>query len=269
MNIKLRVARQSFGWTGKSALTRIESPALSHSGETPFRRFEMDHACLNLAARVLPRFERAGLAAALVFIALSLVPSAKVCAQVYTVLDTAGTATSRTTFSVFGSTGQVIGSAQFVGPQFTLTQRSVLTKIEALLNNCAVIIAGAPQCPNTLPFVVQIRRSINGAPDPRLLIAAVPLTHDNDPLTVSMERAELDDVPLEPGTYFALFAPQQESDAGFLLSNANGGAYQAGMTTIGVVTSTGSFADTNFVAVRIVAKVVHRHTHASRDHEDR
>ena len=124
------------------------------------------------------------------------------------------------------------------------------------MNNCAVIVA-VPQCPNTLPFVVQIRRSINGAPDPRLLIAAVPLTHDNDPLTVSMESAALDDVPLEPGTYFALFAPQTASDGGFLLSNANGGAYQAGMTTIGVVTSTGSFADTNFVAVRIVAKVVH------------
>lgn len=124
------------------------------------------------------------------------------------------------------------------------------------MNNCAVIVA-VPQCPNTLPFVVQIRRSVNGAPDPRLLIAAVPLTHDNDPLTVSMESAALDDVPLEPGTYFALFAPQTGSDGGCLLSNANGGAYQAGMTTIGVVTSTGSFADTNFVAVRIVAKVVH------------
>lgn len=217
----------------------------------------MDQATLNFVAGVSHRFNRLGLGAALLFFALSLVPAAEVRAQLYTVLDTAGTATSRTTFSVLGSAGQVIGSAQLVGPQFTLTKRSVLTKIEALVNNCTVVIAEVPQCPNTLPLVAQIRRSINGAPDPRLLIAAVPLTHDNDPLTVSMESAALDDVPLEPGTYFALFAPQQETDAGFLLSNADGGAYRAGMTTIGVVTSAGSFAETNFVAVRIVAKVVH------------
>ena len=229
----------------------------------------MEHAYSKLVARGLLRFKRASSAAALVFFALSLVPSAGVRAQVYIVLDTTGTATSRTAFSIFGSAGQTIGSALFVGPQFTLTQRSVLTKIEALVNNCGVVIAGIPQCPNTLPFVVQIRRSINGAPDPRLLVAAVPLTHDNDPLTVSMERAALEDVPLEPGTYFALFAPQQESDVGFLLSNANGGAFQAGLTTIGVVTSTGSFIDTNFVAVRIAAKVVHHRMHADRDHEGR
>ncbi|VTU30865.1 hypothetical protein H6CHR_03485 [Variovorax sp. PBL-H6] len=229
----------------------------------------MAKAHLNFVAQASRRFKMVGAGVAFVFLTLALAPSAEVRAQVYTVLDTAGTATSRTAFSVSGSTGQLIGSAQLVGPQFTLTQRSVLTKIEALVNNCAVMIAGVPQCPNTLPFVVQIRRSINGAPDPRLLIAAVPLTHDNDPLTVSMESAALDEVPLEPGTYFALFAPQQESDAGFLLSNANGGAYQAGMTTIGIVTFSGSFADTGFVAVRIAAKVVPLHKHASRDHEDR
>jgi len=222
------------------------------------QEIDMDQAALSSVEQWPHRLERAGVGAAVLLVALSLVPSAGVQAQVYTVLDTAGAATPATTFSVAGSAGQVLGSAQFVGPQFTLTRRSVLTKIEALVNNCSVIVAGVPQCPNTLPFVVQIRRSINGVPDPRLLIAATPLTHDNDPLTVSMESAALDDVPLEPGTYFALFAPQQESDSGFLLSNANGGAYQAGITTIGVVTSSGSFADTNFVAVRIAAKVVHR-----------
>ena len=229
----------------------------------------MNQAASGFVERLSHRLKKAGAGAAILLLALPLVPSASVHAQVYTVLDTAGAATSGTTFSVFGSAGQVIGSAQFVGPQFTLTRRSVLTKIEALVNNCSVIVAGVPQCPNTLPFVVQIRRSINGVPDPRLLIAATPLTHDNDPLTVSMENAALDDVPLEPGSYFALFAPQQDSDAGLLLSNANGGTYQAGMTTIGVVTSTGSFADTNFVAVRIVAKNVHHLKKRDRDHEGR
>jgi len=224
----------------------------------------MNQAASGFVERLSHRLKKAGAGAAILLLALPLVPSASVHAQVYTVLDTAGAATSATTFSVFGSAGQAIGSTQFVGPQFTLTRRSVLTKIEALVNNCSMIVAGVPQCPNTLPFVVQIRRSINGVPDPRLLIAATPLTHDNDPLTVSMEDASLDDVPLEPGTYFALFAPQQESDGGFLLSNANGGAYQAGMTTIGFVTSTGSSAETNSVAVRIVAKVVHRPDHEGR-----
>jgi hypothetical protein len=178
-------------------------------------------------------------------------------AQTVTVLDTLGTATPKTTFSVFGSAGQSISSGQIVGPQFTLTRRSVLTKIGAFINNCRSIISGVPQCPNTLPFVVQIRRSINGSPDPSLLIAATPLSHDNDPLTVSFESAQLNDVPLEAGTYFALFAPQQAGDAGFLLGTADG--FVAGLTTLGFVNLTGSsFASENFAAVRIIARPVQR-----------
>jgi hypothetical protein len=176
-------------------------------------------------------------------------------AQTGTVLDTLDTATPKTTFSVFGSGGQAVSNGQIVGPQFTLTRRSVLTKIGAFINNCNSIISGVPQCPNTLPFVVQIRRSINGLPDPSLLIAATPLSHDNDPLTVSFESAELNDVPLEAGTYFALFAPQQAGDAGLLLGTATG--FVAGLTTIGFVNLTGSsFTSATFAAVRIIARPV-------------
>jgi len=182
-------------------------------------------------------------------------------AQTVTVLDTLGTATPKTTFSVFGSGGIAITNEQFAGPQFTLTQRSVLTRVGAFVNNCSSIIAGVPQCPNTLPFVVQIRRSVNGLPDPNLLVAAAPLTHDNDPLTVSFEWAKFDDIPLEPGTYFALFAPQQATDAGFLLSSAKD--YVAGITTIGYVSPTGSSLDTaNYAAVQIIARAVKKGTHA-------
>lgn len=182
-------------------------------------------------------------------------------AQTVTVLDTLGTATPKTTFSVFGTGGQSISNEQFVGPQFTLTRRSVLTKIGAFINNCRSIISGVPQCPNALPFVVQIRRSVNGMPDPSLLIAATPLSHDNDPLIVSFESAEFDDVPLEAGTYFALFAPQQAADAGFLLGSAQG--FVSGITVIGHVSPTGSSLDTaNFAAVQIIARSVEKGTHA-------
>jgi hypothetical protein len=197
--------------------------------------------------------------AALLLATSSTLPSVS-HAQTVTVVDTLGTATPKTTFSVFGSGGIAISNEQFVGPQFTLTHRSVLTKVGAFINNCRSILSGVPQCPNTLPFVVQIRRSVNGMPDPSLLIAAAPLTHDNDPLIVSFESAEFDDIPLEAGTYFALFAPQQAADAGFLLGSAQG--FVSGITALGTVSPTGSsFDPANYAAVQIIARSVKKGTH--------
>jgi hypothetical protein len=128
---------------------------------------------------------------AALLLAMSSTLSSVSHAQAVTVLNTLGTATPKTTFSVFGTGGIAIFREQFVGPQFTLARRSVLTKVGAFVNNCKSIISGVPQCPNALPFVVQIRRSINGMPDPSLLIAAAPLSHDNNPLIVSFESAGL------------------------------------------------------------------------------
>jgi len=183
--------------------------------------------------------------------------------QEYTVLNTLGSATPRTTFSVIGSGGYAIFAQQFSGPPFTLARRSVLTQVGAFVNNCAQIVAGVPQCPNTLPFVVQIRRSVNGAPDPYLVVAAAPLTHDRDPLTVTFETASLATVTLEPGTYFAIFAPQQAIDSGFVLANAFGG-YTARITPVGSVTPTGSTVDpANRIAVRILARPVKPKPHAA------
>jgi hypothetical protein len=217
----------------------------------------MNRTASDLTARGRQRAMLKAVGGALLVLVLSSTPFATSRAQTFTVIDTTGGAAPGTTFSVFGSSGQVIGSEQFVGPQFTLTKRAVLKKIEAFVNNCRAIVGGVPQCPNTLPLVVQIRRSINGVPDPRLLIAATPLSDDDDPLTFSLESAELEDVPLEPGTYFVLFSPQQESDAGMLLASANAGGFLAGETAVGFVTPTGSPTVTIPVAVRIVAKVVH------------
>jgi hypothetical protein len=178
-------------------------------------------------------------------------------AEPIVVLDTLGAATPRTTFSIFGSAGPSIFGNQWVGPEFTLTRRSVLIKVGAFINNCGAFAAGGvPQCANRRPIVVQIRRSLNGAPDPVFLVAATPLSSSNDPLTYSFESADFDDVVLEPGTYFAIFSPQQAGDGGTLLGVANNGAYVAGLTTIGFVSSSGSPTEQNFVAVRIVAKPV-------------
>jgi hypothetical protein len=181
-------------------------------------------------------------------------------AQRVTVVDTLGTATPRTTFSIFGTGGLAISSDDFVGPRFTLTRRSVLTRVGAFVNNCASIISGVPQCPHTRPFVVQIRREVDGRPDPRLVVAAAPLSHDNDPLIVSFESAEFDDVPLEAGTYFALFAPQQAADGGLLLATAPG--YIAGITALGTVNPFGSALDpANHAAVQIIARPVDKGRH--------
>lgn len=175
--------------------------------------------------------------------------------QEFTVLNTLGTATPRTTFSVFGSGGYAVFSDAFVGPPFTLTRRAVLTQVGAFVNNCAQIVAGVPNCPNALPFVFQIRRSVDGAPDPTFVVAAAPLTHDRDPLTVSFETASLANVTLEPGRYFAIIAPQQAIDSGFVLANSIG--YAARITPVGIVSPTGSTVDpANRTAVRILARPV-------------
>lgn len=147
-------------------------------------------------------------------------------------LDALGAATPATRFSVFGSGGSTIISYQFAGPEFTLTQPTMITEIGGFVNNCGDIVAGSPQCPGTLPFIVQIRPSRNGIPDAATVLASFALSHDDDPLVVSYESVA-PDLTLGPGRYFALFAPQG-SDAGFLLASATDPFnYQAGSITLG------------------------------------
>jgi Tol biopolymer transport system component len=170
-----------------------------------------------------------------------------------TILDTLGTATPGTTFSVFGSGGVVVSSSQVVGPRFTLAERTTITEIGGFVNNCASIVGGVPQCPGTLPFTVQIRPSLSGAPDPSSVLATLVLSHDDDPLVISYESVSTN-VTLDAGTYFALFAPQDDDAGGLMGSASSPFDYQAGLTNLGFLDpTTGSSSNSDeFAAVRVL-----------------
>jgi hypothetical protein len=161
-------------------------------------------------------------------------------ASTITLLDTLGPATPTTVFSVFGTGGLTIGGdGGLVGPRFDITRRTVVTQVGAFLNNCQTIIAGVPDCANTLPLVVQLRPSIAGVPDPSTLLGTFGLSHDDDPLRVSFETASIRLI-LGPGSYFALFGAQG-SDAGFLLTAAlDPFSYSAGSTDVGFMSASGA-----------------------------
>lgn len=147
------------------------------------------------------------------------------------IVDSLGAATPATKFSVFGTFGHIIGP-QFRGPKFTLTQPTTITEIGGFLNNCRSFFLGIPQCPTTLPFVVQIRPALDGEPDVTVL-ATFELSHDNDPFIVSYESV-VPNLLLPTGTYFALFGPQA-NDEGFLLAGANNPfEYRAGIVELGL-----------------------------------
>ena len=186
------------------------------------------------------------------FIFASVAPGAS---DTIAIVDTLGAATPDTVFDGAGTSGTSILPFQYVGPKFTLTQPTTLTEIGAFVNNCISIINGVPLCPNTLPFIVQIRPATNGAPDASTVLASFVLSHDNDPLNVSYESVAIN-LLLEPGTYFALFAPQG-TDQGFLLAGAQiPFDYRAGsfeMGTLNPLTGSASVSR-QFGAVRILGE---------------
>jgi hypothetical protein len=159
-----------------------------------------------------------------------------------TIVDSLGTAAPSTQFSVFGTGGcaNSIGSTQFVGPEFTLTQPTVITEIGGFFVNCGFIL-GVPQCPEIAQFVVQIRPSTNGVPDPSIILASYPLSR-NDNVFVATYQSVSIDLPLGAGTYFALFAPLQEDMAGYVVGSATDPfLYQAGLVPWGALNlSTGA-----------------------------
>jgi hypothetical protein len=174
-------------------------------------------------------------------------------AESISLVDTLGGATPNTMFSVFGSGGISVLENQFVGPQFVLAGRTVVTEIGGLLNNCKSIGEGIPNCTNTSPFRVEIRPSVNGVPDRSHVLASVPLSDDRDPLRVSFESASLR-LPLGPGSYFALFAPEP-GDAGYLLGHAQDPfGYEAGLVRIGVMGPEDSSFIDGFAAVRVLGE---------------
>jgi hypothetical protein len=173
------------------------------------------------------------------------------------IVDTLGVDPS-TTFSVFGSGGQVVSTDQVIGPRFTLDRRTRLTEIGAYLSDC-LQLAEPARCRDTKPFTVQIRPDKNGVPDPDVVLATLVLAHNNDPFVVTYESVRPHLRPLGAGTYFALFAPQRTEDAGQLLGTANSGAYTAGLVDLGYITPAGAFAEVVPAAVRILGVPLGKH----------
>ncbi|HXW05954.1 MAG TPA: PEP-CTERM sorting domain-containing protein [Vicinamibacterales bacterium] len=163
--------------------------------------------------------------------ALLLVPSPATADPVtltsIAVVDTLGAAGTATRFNVGGSAGvpffglHSFGTA-FVGPQFTLTRPSIVTRVGGYVNSCESIVNGVPQCVPASAIGVQIRPAQFGdpaaGPDPNQLLASATLSHDDDPFTIGFESASLD-VLLQPGTYYALFT-LPPGEGGFILSSA-------------------------------------------------
>jgi len=169
-----------------------------------------------------------------------------------TVVDSLGSATTTTQFSIFGSSGVGIsnngptttGFRQDAGPRFTLTRPRLITEIGGFLSS------GKPLS------VYVVRASLNGAPDSSTVLATYTLAHRTAPPIVSFESVQVR-LPLRPGTYFALFMAQN-GDEGELLANASVPfAYQAELVTLGFC-SAPSTCTVNTVgvpgAVRILAQ---------------
>jgi hypothetical protein len=171
---------------------------------------------------------------AIVFAVVALLGGANAHAQEgeqLTVVDTLGAATPASSFDFGGAGGAGISAVQNVGPRFVLEQPTVISEIGAFVNNCASIVGGVPQCPDTAPFVVRVLPATpGGLPDMQNVLATFVLSHDDDPLTYAYESVA-PELLLEPGTYFALFGAENE-DAGALLANAPG--YEAGLTQMGL-----------------------------------
>ena len=130
-------------------------------------------------------------------------------------------------FSPSGSGGGSILTTQYQGPQFTLTQITMITEVGAFMNHFG---------PGTQPFRVVIVRSTNGVPDFSSVLGTFLLTSDGDLTKISYESAVMNLV-LKPGSYFALFAPQGD-DEGFILNSS--GSFLAGLLNMGSVDPTGA-----------------------------
>ena len=149
-------------------------------------------------------------------------------------------------FDTFGSGGLSILTTQYAGPQFTLTEITMITEIGAFMNHIG---------PGTQPFRVVLVRSTNGIPDLSKVFGQFLLSSDGDLTKVSYESAAMNLV-LRRGTYFALFAPQG-SDEGFILNSS--GSFLAGLVNLGIVDPSGTLppqASLQFAAVTVRGKEI-------------
>jgi hypothetical protein len=189
---------------------------------------------------------------------LALASAAPAATGQTVIVDGLGTVTLADTFSIFGSGGQIVFSGQSVGPQFTLTAPTVITEIGAFLNNCTNTTGNPFDCPPGHPFQVEIRASIDGVPDPAHVLATFTLSSDGHPLVVSYESVD-PELTLDAGTYFALFAVQDD-EVGLLLQSGflDGALYVADPVTLGFWEPTvpRSSAGETPAAVRILGRAL-------------
>ena len=169
------------------------------------------------------------------------------------IVDSLGAATPATQFSIFGSGGVSILPTQFVGPQFTLAEPTTITEIGGFANSS--IVQGGTVV-NAAPFIVQIHLSTGGIPDPMVLTSLTLSHQNNNPLLLAYESVTTS-LPLGPGTYFAMFAPQG-SDEGFLLGSATiPFDYSAEFITMGCIgASCGGGVFAQSAATRILGEPV-------------
>jgi hypothetical protein len=149
-------------------------------------------------------------------------------------------------FSPSGSGGGSILTTQYQGPQFTLTQITMITEAGAFMNHFG---------PGTQPFRVVIVRSTNGVPDFSSVLGSFLLSSDGDLTKISYESAVMNLV-LKPGSYFALFAPQG-NDEGFILNSS--GSFLAGLLNMGSVDPTGAVpaqASLQYAAITVRGKQI-------------
>lgn len=124
------------------------------------------------------------------------------------------------------------------------------------VSRCAVF-QGTPECsPNISPLHVDIRSAIYGVPDASHTVASLILSHTFDPLGVRYESVR-PNLLLEPGHYFALFAPSSNGDGGGLLHNTGLGGYQAGRVELGFLnplTGEANVQGFGHAAVRVIGE---------------
>ena len=166
-------------------------------------------------------------------------------APTFTVLDTLGAATPDTVFGVHGSFAHDILSWQNVGPAFTVAQATVITEIGGFLTS------------KSAPLLVQIRPSVAGAPDTSSVLATFVLSRHAIPSAIAYESVAPDFL-LPAGSYFAMFAPQNEDEGGLLTGASDPFAYLGGLAPMGFLnpsSGTSSASPGMYQAVRILGRV--------------
>jgi len=164
------------------------------------------------------------------------------------ILDTTEGVPLSTRFSIFGTGGFTLSSDQAGGPEFALSEATVLTEIGGFVDVCST--PSFLTCGGALPLKVEVRPSVNGLPDAATILGTFFLSDDRDGTVISYESASIH-MPLEPGRYFALFSAQG-SDLGMLINSAElPFRWRPGVINLGYIYGGGIFAGLQRAGVRI------------------